>query len=80
MSQFSLRVPDSLMDEARRLAEEDNVSLNQFFLSAIAEKLGELKTRKFFEQRSQGADINKALDIIDSLSSNEAPRDGDKLP
>ena len=79
MSQFSLRLPDSLMDEARRLAEDDNVSLNQFFLSAISEKLGEIKTRKFFQSRTQGADVGKALHILDTLPTDEPPRDGDEI-
>ena len=79
MSQFSLRLPDSLMDEAKRLAEDDHVSLNQFFLSAISEKLGELKTRKFFQQRAQGADIDKALKILDSLPVDEPPIKGDEI-
>jgi len=79
MSQFSLRLPDSLMDEAKRLAEDDHVSLNQFFLSAISEKLGELKTRKFFQQRAQGADTNEALKILDSLPANMPPCKGDEI-
>lgn len=79
MSQFSLRLPDSLMDEAKRLADDDNVSLNQFFLSAISEKLGELKTRKFFQDRAQGADIDKALAILDALPAGEKPRKGDEV-
>ncbi|MES2663689.1 MAG: toxin-antitoxin system HicB family antitoxin [Pseudomonadota bacterium] len=79
MSQFSLRLPDSLMDQAKLIAEEDNVSLNQFFLAAISEKLGELKTRKYFKARGENADIEKALLILESLQSNEPPRNGDQI-
>lgn len=79
MSQFSLRLPDSVMEEAKRLAEDDQVSLNQFFLAAISEKLGELKTRKFFQQKADGADIGKALSILDALPVNEKPNKGDEI-
>lgn len=79
MSQFSLRLPDSVMEEAKRLAEDDQVSLNQFFLAAISEKLGELKIRKFFQQKSEGADIEKALSILDKLQIAEKPTEGDEL-
>lgn len=79
MSQFSLRLPDSVMEEAKRLAEDDKVSLNQFFLVAISEKLGELKTRKFFQQKAAGADIDKALSILDNLPAGETPSEEDKL-
>ncbi len=80
MSQFSLRLPDSLMEEAKQIAESDNVSLNQFFLAAISEKMGELKTKQFFKERSQGADLDKALAILASKDRGEAPREGDELP
>ena len=79
MSQFSLRLPDSVMEEAKRLAEDDQVSLNQFFLAAISEKLGELKTRKFFQQKADGADLKKALEILDTLPVNEKPIRGDEI-
>lgn len=79
MSQFSLRLPDSVMEEAKRLAEDDQVSLNQFFLAAISEKLGELKTRNFFQQRAQGAEVEDAISILDSLQVNEPPIRGDEI-
>ena len=66
MSQFSLRLPDSLMEEAKQIASDDNVSLNQFFLAAISEKMGELKTRKFFKEKSRDADVSEALSILAS--------------
>ena len=79
MSQFSLRLPDSVMEEAKRLAEDDQVSLNQFFLVAISEKLGELKTRKFFQQRAEGADVDKALEILETLPTGGKPIKGDEI-
>lgn len=79
MSQFSLRLPDSVMEEAKRLAEDDQVSLNQFFLAAISEKLGELKTRKFFQQKADGADVGNALSILDVLPIDEKPIKGDEI-
>ena len=75
MSQLSLRLPDSVMEEAKRLAEDDQVSLNQFFW----QKLGELKTRKFFQQRAAGADVQETLNILVSLPMNEAPVKGDEV-
>jgi predicted HicB family RNase H-like nuclease len=38
MSNFALRLPDSLFERARILAERDNCSLNQLFAVAIAER------------------------------------------
>jgi len=80
MSQFSLRLPDSLMDEAKLIAEQDNVSLNQFFLAAISEKMGELKTKRFFKERAAQADIDEALALLASQKNGEPPRNGDEMP
>jgi len=38
MSHYALRLPDSLKEAARRLAAEDGSTINQLFVTAIAEK------------------------------------------
>jgi len=38
MSVLSLRLPDSLHEQARELAEREDISLNQFIALAVAEK------------------------------------------
>ncbi len=67
------------MDQAKSITEEDNISLNQLFLAAISEKLGELKTRKFFKARGENADIEKALLILENLQSHEPSEEGDQI-
>ena len=51
MSTMSLRLPDSLHEMARQLAEEENVSVNQLITLALAEKISALKTADYFQQR-----------------------------
>lgn len=53
MSTLSLRLPDSLHAELRRLAEQEGISINQFIASAAAEKLSALRTASFLKQRAQ---------------------------
>ena len=36
MSQYALRLPNSLMEHVKKLSRQDRVSMNQFMLSAIA--------------------------------------------
>lgn len=43
MSRYPLNVPAELKADAERLADERGVSLNQFILWALAEKVGALK-------------------------------------
>lgn len=52
MSTFALRLPDSLHAHAKRMAEKDQASLNQFITVAVAEKVSALQTAEFFAQRA----------------------------
>ena len=44
MSRISLRLPDSLHEEIRKLAEHENISINQLATPAIAEKVAAMET------------------------------------
>ena len=79
MSQYALRIPDSLAGYAKELAREDNVSLNQFIVMALAEKVSALKTETFFRERAERANPEKALSILDSVRKLP-PILGDELP
>ena len=67
MSNYALRVPDSLYEAARKLAEADQTSMNQFFVTAIAEKISALETERFFKERGKGADRKRYLDLLDKI-------------
>lgn len=41
MSQVALRLPDSSYQHAKRLAAQDSASLNQFIVTAVAEKISD---------------------------------------
>ena len=45
MSTISLRLPDSLHKQVRKLAEKESVSINQLITLALAEKLSALMDR-----------------------------------
>ena len=52
MSTFALRLPDSLYALARKLAEQDQASLNQFITVAVAEKVSAMNAVAFFAERA----------------------------
>lgn len=56
MSTISLRLPDSLHEEIRKLAEREHVSINQLATLAIAEKVAALETAGYLLQRASRAD------------------------
>lgn len=52
MSTISLRLPESLHKHARELAKKENISMNQFIATAVAEKMSALMAGEYLEQRA----------------------------
>ncbi len=78
MSTISLRLPDSLHEEVRKLAERENVSINQLATLAIAEKVAALETADYLLQRASRADKKKFLRAMAKVS-DETPDERDAL-
>lgn len=53
MSTLSLRLPESLHDGVRELAQREGISINQFITLAVAEKLSVLMTEEYLEERAR---------------------------
>ena len=79
MSSLSLRLPESLHQKLRELAERDDVSINQFIATAVAEKAAALLTVEYLKARGQRADA-KLVDRVLSRVPNVHPIPGDELP
>ena len=76
---YPLKLPNSIKNAAAELAKLDGVSLNQFIASAVAEKVGSLRTAsEFLRQRAGGA---KPKDLLRYLrrAPRVAPVQGDEL-
>jgi len=78
MSTISLRLPDSLHNQIRKLANEDGISINQFLSTAAAEKLAALMTVEYLEKRARRGSRVKFEAALASLPDVE-PDDEDKL-
>jgi hypothetical protein len=48
----SFATSETIREEAREVASEEGVSINQFCVAAIARAVGEARARRFFRQRS----------------------------
>jgi hypothetical protein len=79
MTQFPLRVPDHIMEQARAAANEDHVSINQMMLSFIAEGLGHRRGLRMMRERAIRADPEKALAILERIKGLP-PERGDEMP
>ena len=78
-SNYALRLPASLKKAAEEIARADGTTLNQFIVTAVAEKLSALTTAEYFARRAERADIDGALRFLDR-PGGEPPRSDDELP
>jgi hypothetical protein len=79
ISNYALRIPPSLMEEVRDLAKQDDTSVNQFIVLAVAERVGALKARAYFVKRAAQAVPGDFVRVL-AKAGGEPPREGDELP
>ena len=79
VSNYALRMPFSLKRSVESVAREDGTTMNQFIVSAVAEKLAAMKTATYFSKRAELGNLDAALTFMNRSSSN-APQAGDELP
>jgi predicted transcriptional regulator len=92
MGALTVRLPDSLHEKVRDLAEEEGISMNQFVMLAVSEKITRLDAEAQFahldvlerfgeavaeEEDAQPDELMK--DLLDR-AGDEEPREGDKRP
>ncbi len=78
MSTISLRLPDSLHEQIRKLANADGISINQFISTAAAEKLAALMTVDYLEERAKRGTRQRFEAALKRLPDVE-PAEADKL-
>jgi hypothetical protein len=79
MSALSLRLPNSLHERARELAQREGVSINQLVASALAEKMSALLTEEYLEARARRGSRDRFLAALARVPAVE-PEARDKLP
>ena len=75
MSTISLRLPNSLHDRVRQLSKKDQVSINQFVSTAVAEKISALEAEKYLAQRAQRGSRKKYDAALAQVPDVEPPDD-----
>lgn len=78
MAAVSLRLPDSIYKFAKELSSQENVSLNQFIATAVAEKVSSLNTESYLEKRASRGSREKFLEALEKVPAVE-PEEFDKL-
>jgi len=73
---FALRIPDYYKEEIETL--KGNVSINQFIVNALAEKIATLKTVDYLEERAKRGSSKHGLNVLNKVSDRESMEE-DKL-
>lgn len=68
----ALRLPNSLGMSLKEFAKYENISMNQFIATAIAEKLSTLKTYDYLQEKSEEGSAKHLLSMLDKVSDREA--------
>ena len=79
MSTLSLRIPNSLHNELRDLAEREGVSINQVISAAVGEKVAALKTLDYLRERARRGS-RQLFDAVLAKVPDVEPPEFDKRP
>jgi len=78
MSALSLRLPKSLHEQLRELAQEEGISVNQFVMLAVAEKVAAISAIEYLEKRARRGNRERFLEILNKAPDVE-PEESDRL-
>jgi hypothetical protein len=78
MSTISLRLSESLHESARKLAQQEGISINQLISSAVAEKISALQTEEYLEARAKQGNRRKFEKALSKVRDIE-PEPDDRL-
>ncbi len=78
LSNYALRLQASMMQELKKLVQQEGTTINQFINVAVAEKIAALRTTEYFKERATRAN-KKIFRKLLTNAGNEPPRKGDEL-
>lgn len=77
MSTISLRLPESLHKQARELAAQEGISINQLIATSLAEKMAALMTGEYLAERAERGSRRK-FDRVLKKVRDRPPAAGDE--
>ncbi|MEA3553674.1 MAG: toxin-antitoxin system HicB family antitoxin [Campylobacterota bacterium] len=78
MQTMSLRMPDYLKLAVNDVCQGEKISLNQFIINALSEKVSALQTVDIIEKKAKQASKEDFLYALNQVQSNE-PYENDRL-
>lgn len=78
MSAINVRLPESLHKKLRHLTTQDDISMNQFIVSAIAEKVAVYHADQYLQERAERGKT-KSLKAVLAQVQHRPPEEYDAL-
>lgn len=78
MSVLSLRLPKTMYNQLKQAAKAEGISMNQFIMLAVAEKIATLSTMNYLEERAKRGSREKFLAVLEKAPDVE-PEEYDRL-
>jgi len=79
MTALTVRLPNSVHQKVRELAERDEISVNQFIAAAVSEKMASVMTLDYLKLEASKANRSD-FDRFMKLAPNAPAAAGDQLP
>ena len=79
MNRLEIQLPESVLNEAKKLAEQDQIPLDYFVALAVTERVASLRGIAYLRaraERGKSVDINALLAKVPDVP----PMPGDELP
>lgn len=74
MSAISVRLPESLHKKLRDLTVQDDISMNQFIVSAIAEKVAVYYADELYAERATRGKEKRLQDVLKQVRKRPADK------
>ncbi len=78
MNVLSLRLPKTMYNQLRTAAKAEGISMNQFIMLAVGEKIATLSTMNYLEERAERGSREKFLAVLAKAPDVE-PEEYDRL-
>ena len=78
MSKLSIRLPESLHKQVKKLSESEGISIDQFIALAVAEKNAASMTVEYLEERTKRGNRERFDAVLEKIPEAE-PGEHDRL-
>ena len=79
MTTMSIRLPQSLHNGIKDVAKQEGISINQFVITAVAEKMSALMTEQYLQERAARGN-RESYEAALAEVPNVEPEEFDQLP